>query len=742
MSVDGWKSVLVLGGIRSGKSAFAEALLADAPAVRYVATAVGGEDDPEWLARIEEHQRRRPQSWTTEETGADPHRLIAVLTEAKPDETLLVDDMGGWAAALLNPELQPNDDLATVNALATAVRECAARVVVVSPEVGLSLVPQTPLGRAFADAVGTVNQALAEACDRVALIVAGRPAWLKDLSGTPGSAPIPPVADPASPSPRVEPVPAPAPSEPPNAARTSSSPTNGTSAASAPTSATPSVSATDPTAAATSASATGAVSAADPTAAAASASAAASVSAAAAGAPLIASPRRAPGTASTPSTSGIGEVPDISEMSGKRGTSGAGPESDPQTASEARTAKDPQEAHGAGAVSSPQEGHGAGAVNDPEEGHGAGAVVGAPAVIEAGLDVPLPDSDAGPDARDRLDRLDLPGQGVGVLLEAIEFAAATQGTATPQPWGPVRVLLFDGRHAGGAAAGADPADSGRRAALAESGEGPIARLAATADADVALVRVPESGPMEDGPVLGPEAVDAALRQGWELAAAAVTDGREALVLASCGAGAEAAATAVLAATTGAEPVGVLPRVLRPGGFYDDESWMRRCAAVRDAMHRIRQEPRGAKDILAQLGGADLAVATGALLGAAANRLPVILDGPLGVAAGLIARDISTQSRHWCLLADAGKHKLVSQAADVLGLNPVLELGLDLGEGANALAALPLMRTAIALAASLPVHPGLLDNPGDVPEEPPAVRPTGTGVPGARPWRTDGRPGSA
>ncbi|MEV4637370.1 bifunctional adenosylcobinamide kinase/adenosylcobinamide-phosphate guanylyltransferase [Actinoplanes sp. NPDC049548] len=569
MSADGWSSVLVLGGIRSGKSAFAEALVAGAPSVRYVATAAGGEDDPEWRGRIEAHQRRRPQSWTTEETGADPGRLAAVLAEAKPDETLLVDDLGGWVATLLDPANQPNDDVATVTALAEAVRACAARVVLVSPEVGLSLVPATPVGRAFADALGTANQALAAACDRVAFVVAGRPTWLKagadeagivtDVEAEQGTAPQPVGAAPQ-----------------------------------------------------------------------------ARVTAAAAAAPL---------TASTEPSAAFAEV-------------------DPGT------------------------------------------------VIEAGMDLPLPDSDAGPDARDRLERVDLPGAGIGVLLEAVEFAAGTQGTATPRPWGPVRVLLLDGRHAGGAAAGADPAESDRRAAEAETGEGPLARLAATADADITVVRVPASGAMEDGPVLDEAAVDAGLRQGWELAGAAAADGREALVIGACGTGTDAVATAVIAATTGAEPVAILPRVLVPGARYDDEAWMRRCAAVRDAMHRIRQEPRGAKDILAQLGGADLAVATGALLGAAARRMPVLLDGPLGIAAGLVARDLASQSRHWCLLADAGRHQLVRQGADVLGLTPVLELGLDLGEGANALVALPLLRSAIALAGALPVHPVLLAAPGD------------------------------
>jgi nicotinate-nucleotide--dimethylbenzimidazole phosphoribosyltransferase len=122
MSDDRWSTVLVLGGIRSGKSAFAESLVASAPSERYVATAAGGQDDPEWLARIEAHQRRRPQSWSTEETGADPARLTEVLAEAKPDDTLLVDDLGGWVTALLDPARQPNDDEADVAALAAAVR--------------------------------------------------------------------------------------------------------------------------------------------------------------------------------------------------------------------------------------------------------------------------------------------------------------------------------------------------------------------------------------------------------------------------------------------------------------------------------------------------------------------------------------------------------------------------------------------------------------------------------------------
>ncbi|GAB1645904.1 bifunctional adenosylcobinamide kinase/adenosylcobinamide-phosphate guanylyltransferase [Krasilnikovia sp. MM14-A1259] len=598
MSVDRWHTVLVLGGIRSGKSAYAESLVADASSVRYLATAAGAPDDAEWRARIEAHQRRRPGTWSTEETGADPQRLAVLLADAKPDDTLLVDDLGGWVAALLDPARPTGDPAgpsgdpargagpdAEIAALAAAIRECAGRVVVVSPEVGLSLVPTTPVGRAFTDALGDANQAVAAACDRVVMVVAGRPIWLKSDGG-----PAPQRDRHAAPG---------ATSPPPDGADRSP---------------------------ATSAPPTGAVMVTP--------------------APIPAADRPAAPTLVAP----------------------------PVTA-------------------------------DP-------GTTGAPPSIAPGMDLPLPDNDSGPDARDRLETLDLPGAGLGALVEAVEFSASAQGTAVPRPWGPVRLLLIAGEHTGGAAAGADPADAERRLAEVSAGAGPLARLAAEAGADIQIVRVAAAGAMEDGPVLDADGVQAALQQGWALAEQAADEGRDAVVLGACGTGTEAAATAVMAACTGTEPVAVLPRVLLPGGRYDDTAWMQRCAAVRDALHRIRREPRGARDVLSQLGGADVAVATGVLLGAASRRLPVLLDGPVGVAAGLVARDLAAQSRHWCLLPEAGRLALVKQGADVLGLTPVLQLGLDLGEGANALAALPLVRSAIGLAESLAVHPALLDSPGD------------------------------
>src|SRR2546430_15681671 len=103
MSHPGNRAVLVLGGIRSGKSEYAESLVSTATEVRYVATAAtAAEDDPEWAARLAAHRERRPAAWQTEEVGADPGRLAGLLAEAKPDQTVLVDDLGGGMAAPLD----------------------------------------------------------------------------------------------------------------------------------------------------------------------------------------------------------------------------------------------------------------------------------------------------------------------------------------------------------------------------------------------------------------------------------------------------------------------------------------------------------------------------------------------------------------------------------------------------------------------------------------------------------------
>ena len=169
---------LVLGGIRSGKSQWAEDWIAcaagpDGP-VRYVATgSVDG--DADFAARVSAHRNRRPAHWSTVES-AD---VAATLQD--PAATM-VDDIGGWLVAAMDRRAawSGGSIQADVDELAAAVHEFTAPLALVSPEVGLPVVPATESGRRFADQLGSLNQRLAAVCDRVVLVVAGQPLTVKE----------------------------------------------------------------------------------------------------------------------------------------------------------------------------------------------------------------------------------------------------------------------------------------------------------------------------------------------------------------------------------------------------------------------------------------------------------------------------------------------------------------------------------------------------------------------------------
>ncbi len=166
--------LLVLGGARSGKSAYAEARLQGFADVAYVATLVR-EGDPGVDARIAAHRARRPHGWRTIEAGRD---LLAALRSADVHEGLLLD---GFELALALAATADDDAARTLaEATGAMVREAARSLgVVVSAEAGLGVVPSTPTGAEFRDRLGAANQALAAAADEVVLVVAGLPLWLK-----------------------------------------------------------------------------------------------------------------------------------------------------------------------------------------------------------------------------------------------------------------------------------------------------------------------------------------------------------------------------------------------------------------------------------------------------------------------------------------------------------------------------------------------------------------------------------
>lgn len=172
------RKVLVTGGVRSGKSRYAESLVAGAGPVTYVAPGPVPDPvaDPEWAARVAAHQAVRPADWRTVETTDLPHAL------ARAQGSVLVDCLGTWTTAIVD-ELGTWDKPlagwrdrfdARLDALLQAWREHPGLLVAVTNEVGWGLVSEHRSGRVFTDLLGRVNQAVAAECDEVVLMVVGR----------------------------------------------------------------------------------------------------------------------------------------------------------------------------------------------------------------------------------------------------------------------------------------------------------------------------------------------------------------------------------------------------------------------------------------------------------------------------------------------------------------------------------------------------------------------------------------
>jgi adenosylcobinamide kinase/adenosylcobinamide-phosphate guanylyltransferase len=163
---------LVLGGAASGKSAFAEGLVAATGRPRvYIATAEA--QDAEMQRKIARHRAARGEGWRTVEA---PRDLASALRNVKREEAVLIDCATLW---LTNRMLDGDDLRAAADGLLAALGACPAPVAVVSNEVGLGLVPDTPLGRRFREAQGALNQRLAERADLVVFVAAGLPLVLK-----------------------------------------------------------------------------------------------------------------------------------------------------------------------------------------------------------------------------------------------------------------------------------------------------------------------------------------------------------------------------------------------------------------------------------------------------------------------------------------------------------------------------------------------------------------------------------
>jgi adenosylcobinamide kinase/adenosylcobinamide-phosphate guanylyltransferase len=169
-------TVLVLGGVRAGKSAFAVARARELGGrVVFVATAEAGDD--EMAARIARHRAERPSTWRTIET---PLALVSALTALNGEaDVVIVDCLNLWIANMLDERADLPDLLREADGLAAIAGRPRYALLLVSNEVGWGIHPQTELGRRFRDALGLVNQAVARAAGEVVLMVAGCPLTVK-----------------------------------------------------------------------------------------------------------------------------------------------------------------------------------------------------------------------------------------------------------------------------------------------------------------------------------------------------------------------------------------------------------------------------------------------------------------------------------------------------------------------------------------------------------------------------------
>lgn len=166
---------LILGGVRSGKSRLAERLaLESGLPVTYIATATG--DDAEMRARITAHRARRPDHWQVIE---EPLQLAAVLTQQVHEERcLLVDCLTLWLTNwLMHPQAVRLD--AERAAFLQALSQATGRLILVSNETNMGIIPLGELSRRYCDEAGQLHQAVAQRCDQVILTAAGLPLVLK-----------------------------------------------------------------------------------------------------------------------------------------------------------------------------------------------------------------------------------------------------------------------------------------------------------------------------------------------------------------------------------------------------------------------------------------------------------------------------------------------------------------------------------------------------------------------------------
>lgn len=330
--------------------------------------------------------------------------------------------------------------------------------------------------------------------------------------------------------------------------------------------------------------------------------------------------------------------------------------------------------------------------------------------------VVAPDAGAAAAARTRQQRLTKPPGSLGRLEELSVWVAACQGACPPQPLTRPRIVVFAGDH-GVARSGvsAFPAEvTAQMVANFDAGGAAINVLADVAGASVRVADICVDCDEPHSPAIGAHKVRrgsgniavedaltadetaAAVEAGRRIVDEEVDAGADLLIAGDMGIGNTTAATTLVAAVSGAEPVVVVGR----GTGIDDKGWMRKTSAVRDALYRSRGVVDDPMGLLRVCGGADLAAMAGFCAQAALRRTPVLLDGLVVTAAALVAERLAPGARAWWQAGHRSTEPAHALALTQLQLEPIVDLQMRLGEGTGAAVALPIVRAAIATLTSM------------------------------------------
>ncbi|MEE1928665.1 nicotinate-nucleotide--dimethylbenzimidazole phosphoribosyltransferase [Streptomyces sp. TRM 70351] len=342
--------------------------------------------------------------------------------------------------------------------------------------------------------------------------------------------------------------------------------------------------------------------------------------------------------------------------------------------------------------------------------------------------VERPDGGVRRDAEERRARTAQPPGALGRLDGLGEWLAAAQGRVPVRPLERPRLVVFAGDH-GIAELDVSGRPAGSAAALvrdALEGTSPGAVLARRSGVPLQIVDMGLDCPADELPAevtrhrvrrscgradiedtLTADEAARAFRAGMAVADEEADAGTDLVVLGDLSVGGTTAAGILIAALCGTDASVVTGR---GGTAIDDLTWMRKCAAIRDGLRRARPALGDQLHLLAACGGADLTAMTGFLLQSAVRRTPVLLDGVVSAACALVAQRVAFRAPDWWLAGHVSGEPGQAKALDRLNLEPVLDQGVTLGEGAGALLALPLVQAAAALAAELPEVPDASPEP--------------------------------